>query len=104
MHILSIQTQSLKILVLFSNFQDIYLIQLGLLMYSYQSCTLSLKFHCKFTLQNQIDSYNTSRNSDTFRLPFCRTRVKQFSAFYQETKFYNTVNTEIFKSSSPLSF
>ena len=43
-------------------FHDIYLIQLGLFMYSYQNHTLPLKFHCKFTLQSQIHSYNT-RNS-----------------------------------------
>ena len=35
-------------------FHDIYLIQLGLFMYSYQNHTLPLKFHCKFTLQSQI--------------------------------------------------
>ena len=28
-------------------------------MYAYQNHTLPLKFHCKFTLQNQIHSYNT---------------------------------------------
>ena len=71
-------------------FHDIYLIQLGLFMYSYQNHTLPLKFHCKFTLQSQIYSYNT-RNSCKFRLPFCRPRTKQFSVFYQGPKFYNTL-------------
>ena len=71
-------------------FHDIYLIQLGLFMYSYQNHTLPLKFHCKFTLQSQIHSYNT-RNSCKFCLPFCRTRTKQFSVFYQGPKFYNTL-------------
>ena len=60
-------------------FHDIYLIQLGLFMYSYQNHTLPLKFHCKFTLQSQIHSYNT-RNS-------C-----------------NTLNTNIINASSPFSF
>ena len=71
-------------------FHCIYLIQLGLFMYSYQNQTLPSKFHCKFILQNQIHSYNT-RNSYKFRLPFCRTRIKQFSIFYQGPKFYNTL-------------
>ena len=84
-------------------FHDIYLIQLGLFMYSYQNHTLPLKFHCKFTLQSQIHSYNT-RNSCKFRLPFCRTRTKQFSVFYQGPKFYNTLNTNIINASSPFSF
>ena len=80
-------------------FHDIYVIQLDLFMYSYQNHTLPSRFHCKFTLQNQIHSYNT-RNSYEFRLPFCRTRIKQFSVFYQGPKFYNTLNTDIVNSSS----
>ena len=72
-------------------------------MYSYQNHTLPLKFHCKFTLQSQIHSYNT-RNSSKFRLPFCRTQIKQFSVFYQGPKFYNTLNTNIINFSSPSSF
>ena len=72
-------------------------------MYSYQNHTLPLKFNCKFTLQSQIHSYNT-RNSCKFRLPFCRTRTKQFSVFYQGPKFYNTLNTNIINVSSPFSF
>ena len=84
-------------------FHDIYLIQLGLFMYSYQNYTLPFKFHCKFTLQSQIHSYNT-RKSCKFRLPFCPTRTKQFSVFYEGPKFYNTLNTNIFNASSPFSF
>ena len=87
----------------FIKFHDIYLIQLGLFMYSYQNHTLPLKFHCKFTLQSQIHSYNT-RNSCKFRLSFCRTRTKQFFVFYQGPKFYNTLNTNIINASSPSSF
>jgi len=47
-------------------------------MYSYQRHTLPLKFYSKFTLQSQIHKYNTG-NSCKLRLPFCRTRIKQFS-------------------------
>ena len=82
---------------------DIYLIQLNLFMYSYQNHTLPLKFHCKFTLKSQIHSYN-ARNSCKFRLPFCRTQIKQFSVFYQGLKFYNTLNTHIINASFPFSF
>ena len=78
-----------------------YIIQQGLFMCSYH--TLPLKFHCKFTLQSQFHSYNT-RNSCKFRRPFCRTRTKQFSVFYQGPKFYNTLNTNIINASSPFSF
>ena len=81
-------------------FHDIYLIQLGLFMYSYQNHTLLLKFHFKFTLKSQIHSYN-KRNSCKYRLFFCRTRTKQFSVFYQGPKFYNTLNTCVINASSP---
>ena len=37
-------------------------------------------------------------------LPFCRTRTKQFSVFYQGPKFYNTLNTNNINASSPFSF
>ena len=84
-------------------FDDIHLLQLGLFMYSFQNRTLPLKFDCKFTLQSQIHSYHT-RNSHSYRLPFCRTNIKQFSVFYQGPKFYNSLNSEIVNSSSPVSF
>ena len=84
-------------------FYDIHLLQLGLFMYSYQIRTLPSKFDCKFTLNRQVYSYNT-RNSHSFRLPFCQTNIKQFSIFYQGPKFYNSLTTEIVNSSSPASF
>ena len=65
-------------------FHDIHLLQLGLFMYSYQNRALPLKFDCKFTLQKEIHSYHT-RNSHLYRLPFCRTNIKQFSVFLPRT-------------------
>ena len=72
-------------------------------MYSHQNRTLPLKFDCKFTLQKEIHSYHT-RNSHLYRLPLCRTNIKQFSAFYQGPKFYNSLSTEIVNSSASVSF
>ena len=65
--------------------------------------TLPLKFDCKFTLQKEIHSHHT-RNSHLYRLPLCRTNIKQFSVFYQGPKFYNSLSTEIVNSSSSVSF
>ena len=84
-------------------FHDMHLLQLGLFMYSHQNRTLPLKFDCKFTLQKEIHSYHT-RNSHLYRLPFCRTNIKQFSVFHQGPKFYNSLSTEIVNSSSSVSF
>ena len=84
-------------------FHDMHLLQLGLFMYSHQNRTLPLKFDCKFTLQKEIHSHHT-RNSHLYRLPLCRTNIKQFSVFYQGPKFYNSLSTEIVNSSSSISF
>ena len=84
-------------------FHDVHLFQLGLFMFSYQNHTLPLKFDSKFTLQKEIHSYHT-RNSHLYRLPLCRTNIKQFSVFYQGPKFYNSLCTEIVNSSSSISF
>ena len=80
-------------------FHDMHLLQLSLFMYSHQNRTLPLKFDCKFTLQKEIHSHHT-RNSHLYRLPLCRTNIKQFSVFYQGPKFYNSLSTEIVNSSS----
>ena len=61
--------------------------------YSHQTRALPSKFAPKFTLNRQFHSYYT-RNSKVFRLPFCRTNIKQFSVFYQGPKFYNSLNTD----------
>ena len=74
----------------------------GLFMYSHQNRTLPLKFDCKFTLQKEVHSCHT-RNSHLYRLPLCRTNIKQFSVFYQGPKFYNSTSTEIVNSSSSVS-
>ena len=65
-------------------FHDMHLLQLGLFMFSNQNRTLPLKFDCKFTLQKEIHSYHP-RNSHLYRLPLCRTNIKQFSVFSPRT-------------------
>ena len=84
-------------------FHDLNLLQLGQFMFSYQIRTLPPKLASKFTLNSQIHTYY-SRNSHAFRLPFCRTNIKQFSVFYQGPKFYNSLDIDIINSSSTASF
>ena len=57
-------------------FNDIHLLQLGQLMYSCKNSFLHPKFY-----NYQFYSYNTG-NSQAYRLPFCRTNTKMFSAFF----------------------
>ena len=84
-------------------FHDLNLLQLGQFMFSYQIRTLPPKLASKFTLNSQIHTYY-SRNSHAFRLPFCRTNIKQFSVFYQGPKFCNSLDIDINNSSSTASF
>jgi len=63
-------------------FHDMHLLQLGLFMYSVPPKPYpSLKLDCKFTLQKEIHLYRT-KTSHLYRLPLCRTYIKQFSVFY----------------------
>ena len=56
---------------------------LGKFMYSYKHSLLPIRFRNTFPLNNQTHNYNT-RNAVAFKLPFCRTNTRQFSASYQE--------------------
>ena len=71
-------------------------------------CTLPTKFALKLTFYRKFHSYYT-RNSHAFRLLFCLTNIKQFSAvvfffFYQGPKFYSYPSTDIFNSTTTASF
>ena len=84
-------------------FQDIHLIHLGHFMFSFKNAILPRKFENKFTINNQIHSHNT-RHAKSFRLPLCRTNIRQFSVFFQGPKFFNSLPSEISGSSSLASF
>ena len=81
-------------------FHDIYLIQLDLFMYSYQNHTLPVKFHCKFTKFIRI----IQETRVNFVCLSVVLEPNNFPFFYQGPKFYNTLNTNIIKASSPFSF
>ena len=56
-----------------------------------------------FYQSNQFHSYNT-RNSQAYRLPYCRTNTKKFSPFFQGPKFFNSLDNEVINSQSLSSF
>ena len=74
----------------------IHLLQLGQFMYSFSTCNLPTKFDSFFSVNKCIHSYNT-RHASFFRLPLCRTNIRQFSIFFQGPKFLNTLSSEIKK-------
>ena len=67
-------------------FNDIHLLQLGQFMYSCKNSFLPPKFNNNFSQSNQFHSYNT-RNSQAYRLPYCRTNTKKFSPFFKDQSF-----------------
>ena len=84
-------------------FQNIHLLHLGQLMFSFKNYILPRKFENIFTTNNQTPNYNT-RHATSFRLPLCRTNIRQLSVFYQGPKFFNSLSPEITGSSSLASF
>ena len=84
-------------------FNDIHLLQLGQFMYSCKNSFLPPKFNNNFSQSNQFHSYNT-RNSQAYRLPYCRTNTKKFSPFFQGPKFFNSLDNKVINSQSLSSF
>ena len=84
-------------------FNDIHLLQLGQFMYSCKNSFLPPNFNNKFSQSNQFHSYNT-RNSQAYRLPYCRTNTKKFSPFFQGPKFFNSLDNKVINSQSLSSF
>ena len=60
-------------------------------------------FDSFFSVNNSIHSYNT-RHASFYRLPLCRTNIRQFSISFQGPKFFNTLSSEIKNSQTLMSF
>ena len=87
----------------FLKITSIYLLQLGKFMYSFSTGNLPPKFDSFFSVNNSIHSYNT-RHASFFRLPLCRTNIRQFSISFQGPKVFNTLSYEIKNTPTLLSF
>ena len=87
----------------FLKITSIYLLQLGKFMYSFSTGNLPPKFDSFFSVNNSIHGYNT-RHASFFRLPLCRTHIRQFSISFQGPKFFNTLSYEIKNTPTLMSF
>ena len=67
-------------------FNDIHLLQLGQFMYSCKNSFLPPRFNSNFSQNNQFHFYNT-RNSQAYRLSYCRTNTNMFSPFFKGLSF-----------------
>ena len=83
--------------------KGIHFLQLGQFMYSFSTGNLPTKFDSFFSVNNSIHSYNT-RHASFYRLPLCRTNIRQFSISFQGPKFFNTLSSEIKNSLTVMSF
>jgi hypothetical protein len=91
--------KALKIL----KFDNIYLLQLGKFMYLYQNKLLPQSFDNLFLRTNQVHKYDTC-NSNLYHIPFCRTKIRQFSVTYQAPNFFNSLSQNIRDASSVYCF
>ena len=71
-------------------FDKIYFYHLGITMYRSHNNLLPRRFVNVFLKVNQVHNYNT-RSSKLYYLPYCRTNIRKFSAFYQGPKLFNTL-------------
>ena len=80
-------------------FHDICKIQTGQFVFSCLSKRLPNKFNEMFNTCNTHD-YNTRSSESQIKVPFCRTKLRQFSVCYQGSKFYNSLPINITNSGS----
>jgi hypothetical protein len=80
-------------------FENIYLLYLGKFMYLYSSNLLPHSFDNFITPISSVHGYYT-RSSNLLYVPFCRTKLRQFSASYQGPLFFNTLTPDICNAST----
>ena len=82
---------------------DIRQLELGKLMSSFNRSFLPPKFNDYFSLNKQVHNY-TTRYTNDFQLPFCRTNLQIFSVSFQGPTYYNSLENDIKESNSLHSF
>ena len=78
---------------------DIYLFCLGKFMYLASKNYLPPSLKNLFLINSQMHNYNT-RSSKQINIPFCRTRLRQFTVFYQGAVFFNSLDESLQNASS----
>ena len=82
---------------------NIYLAQIGKIMFQYKAGLLPTCFENIFLLRSQIHVHNT-KNANYFSLPKCKTNIRLFSFQYQGPKFFNSLSHELQNSPNIASF
>ena len=70
---------------------DMYLAEIGKIMFQYKTGLLPDVFNNTFLRRNQAHGYDT-RKASSFHVPKCRTNIKRFSFQYQGPLFFNSLS------------
>ena len=73
---------------------DIFLFQVGKIMFLFKKRRLPIAFNNLFMIRSQLYSYNT-RNSSSFYTFSCRTNIRQFAIRTQGPRLFNSLSSEI---------
>ena len=76
-----------KNLVFILPVNDMYLAEIGKIMFQYKTGLLPDIFKNTFIWRNQVHSYDT-RNANSFHVPKFRTNIRRFSLRYQGPLFF----------------
>ena len=64
-------------------------------MFLFKNSLLPQSFDNYYLRINEVHNYNTRRSRPLFYVPFCRTKIRQFSVIYQGLVFFNSLNVDI---------
>lgn len=82
---------------------DMYLAEIGKIMFQYKTGSLPDVFNNLFLRRNQVHDYGT-RNASSFHVPKCRTNIRRFSFQHQGPLFFNSLSPDIVSSVSVPTF
>ena len=82
---------------------DMYLAEIGKIMFQYKTGSLPDVFSNTFLRRNQVHNYDT-RNASSFHVPKCRTNIRRFSFQYQGPLFFNSLSPDVVSSVSVSTF
>ena len=83
----------------FPYLSNIYMLQIGLFVFSFKNKLLPVGFHGMFLSSSQLHFYNT-RNAMNYRSQFSRANCRKFTIAFQGPNFWNTLPAELKDESS----
>ena len=82
---------------------DMYLAEIGKIMFQYKTGLLPDVFNNTFLRRNQVHGYHT-RNTSSFHVPKCRTNIRRFFVSIPRSLVFNSLSPDIVSSVSVSTF